>query len=147
MPCRRGVSAILCLIVLSLRPLAAQENISGGPQVRLALARLNTLGSVLMIGAHPDDEHTDTLAYFARGRALRTGYLSLTRGEGGQNLIGSEQGELLGVIRTQELLGRAPHRRRRAILHARHRLRLLENTRGDPRQVGTASGYFPISSG
>ncbi|HEX8985218.1 MAG TPA: PIG-L family deacetylase, partial [Bryobacteraceae bacterium] len=101
---RRGAFAVLYLIVLLARPLAAQENLSGGPRVRLALARLNALGSVLMIGAHPDDEHTDTLAYFARGRALRTGYLSLTRGEGGQNLIGSEQGELLGVIRTQELL-------------------------------------------
>ncbi len=57
-----------------------------------------------MIAAHPDDENTALLAYFARGRNLRTGYLSLTRGEGGQNLIGPEQGDLLGVIRTQELL-------------------------------------------
>jgi LmbE family N-acetylglucosaminyl deacetylase len=101
---RRSLFAVLLLVALPVRITLAQENISGGAQIRLALARLNTLGSVLMIGAHPDDEHTDTLAYFARGRALRTGYLSLTRGEGGQNLIGSEQGELLGVIRTQELL-------------------------------------------
>ena len=57
-----------------------------------------------MIAAHPDDENTALLAYFARGRSMRTGYLSLTRGEGGQNLIGSEQSDLLGVIRTQELL-------------------------------------------
>jgi len=57
-----------------------------------------------MIGAHPDDENTAVLAYLARGRHVRTGYLSLTRGEGGQNLIGSEQGDLLGLIRTQELL-------------------------------------------
>ena len=82
----------------------AQENVAGTPEIRLALARLDTLGSVLMIGAHPDDEHTDTLAYFARGRSMRTAYLSLTRGEGGQNLIGPEQGDLLGIIRTQELL-------------------------------------------
>ena len=63
-----------------------------------------------MIGSHPDDENTDLLAYFAKGRKVRTGYLSLTRGEGGQNLIGPEQGELLGVIRTEELraeIGRA----------------------------------------
>ena len=59
---------------------------------------------MLLIGAHPDDENTALLAYFARGRNARTAYLSLTRGEGGQNLIGSEQGDLLGVIRTQELL-------------------------------------------
>ena len=57
-----------------------------------------------MIAAHPDDENTALLAYFAQGRKLRTGYLSLTRGEGGQNLIGSEQGDLMGLIRTQELL-------------------------------------------
>ncbi len=57
-----------------------------------------------MIAAHPDDENTALLAYFARGRKVRTAYLSLTRGEGGQNLIGSEQGDALGVIRTQELL-------------------------------------------
>ena len=57
-----------------------------------------------MIAAHPDDENTALLAYMARGRSLRTGYLSLTRGEGGQNLIGPQQGDQLGVIRTQELL-------------------------------------------
>ncbi len=57
-----------------------------------------------MIAAHPDDENSALLAYFARGRKLRTGYLSLTRGEGGQNLLGPEQGAALGVIRTQELL-------------------------------------------
>ncbi len=57
-----------------------------------------------MIAAHPDDENTAVLAYFARGRHLETGYLSLTRGEGGQNLIGSEQGDKLGIIRTEELL-------------------------------------------
>lgn len=57
-----------------------------------------------MIAAHPDDENTALLAYLARGRKVRTGYLALTRGEGGQNLIGSEQGDALGLIRTQELL-------------------------------------------
>ena len=61
-------------------------------------------GSVLYVAAHPDDENTQFLAYLARGRGVRTGYLSLTRGEGGQNLIGPEIGDPLGVIRTQELL-------------------------------------------
>ena len=61
-------------------------------------------GSVLYVAAHPDDENNRLLPYLARGRALRTGYLSLTRGDGGQNLIGPELGEQLGVIRTQELL-------------------------------------------
>ncbi len=58
----------------------------------------------MMIAAHPDDENTALLAYFARGKHLRTAYLSLTRGEGGQNLIGSDQSDELGIIRTQELL-------------------------------------------
>ena len=85
-------------------PASAQRNLSGMPEIELALHKLNVLGSVLMIAAHPDDENTALLAYYARGRSMRTGYLSLTRGEGGQNLIGPEQGDLLGVIRTQELL-------------------------------------------
>lgn len=85
-------------------PSHGQRALSGTPEIELALHKLNVLGSVLMIAAHPDDENTAVLAYFARGRSLRTGYLSLTRGEGGQNLIGPQQGDLLGVIRTQELL-------------------------------------------
>ena len=85
-------------------PIRAQRDLEGTPKMELALKRLNVVGSVLMIAAHPDDENTALLAYFARGRNVRTGYLSLTRGEGGQNLIGPEQGYLLGIIRTQELL-------------------------------------------
>lgn len=68
------------------------------------LKRLNTTASALMIGAHPDDEDTALLAYLARGENARTAYLSLTRGDGGQNIIGPELGEALGVIRTEELL-------------------------------------------
>lgn len=68
------------------------------------LKKLNTVGSVLYVAAHPDDENTRLLGYLANEKKLRTGYLSLTRGDGGQNLIGKEQGELLGLIRTQELL-------------------------------------------
>jgi LmbE family N-acetylglucosaminyl deacetylase len=70
----------------------------------LSLRKLNVLGSVLYIAAHPDDENTRLLAYFSKDRMYRTGYLSLTRGDGGQNLIGNEQGIELGMIRTQELL-------------------------------------------
>src|SRR5712691_5679890 len=82
----------------------AQPDLFGAAEITLQLEKLNVLGSVLMIAAHPDDENTALLAYFARGRKARTAYLSATRGEGGQNLIGPEQGDLLGVIRTQELL-------------------------------------------
>lgn len=68
------------------------------------LKRLNTTSSVMMIGAHPDDEDSALLAYLARGESARTAYLSLTRGDGGQNIIGPELFESLGVIRTEELL-------------------------------------------
>lgn len=73
-------------------------------ELLLSIKKLNTVGSVLYIAAHPDDENTRLLAYLASERKLRTGYLSITRGDGGQNLIGNEQGELLGLIRTHELL-------------------------------------------
>jgi LmbE family N-acetylglucosaminyl deacetylase len=72
--------------------------------VYLQLKKLKVLGSVLYMAAHPDDENTRLLAWLARERLYRTGYLSLTRGDGGQNLIGDEQGIDLGLIRTQELL-------------------------------------------
>ena len=62
------------------------------------------MGSVLLVAAHPDDEDSSLIAFLARGRSCRTGYLSLTRGDGGQNLLGPEIGDELGVIRTQELL-------------------------------------------
>ncbi|GAA3584254.1 PIG-L family deacetylase [Snuella lapsa] len=69
-----------------------------------SLQKLNFLGSVLYIAAHPDDENTRLISYMSNKAKARTGYLSLTRGDGGQNLIGPEIRELLGVIRTQELL-------------------------------------------
>jgi LmbE family N-acetylglucosaminyl deacetylase len=68
------------------------------------LRKLDVVGSVLYVAAHPDDENTALLAYLANGLHVRTAYLSVTRGDGGQNLIGSEQGPALGLIRTQELL-------------------------------------------
>jgi len=69
-----------------------------------AMRKLNVLGSVLYIAAHPDDENTRLISWLSKDRLFRTGYLSLTRGDGGQNLIGDEQGIELGLIRTQELL-------------------------------------------
>lgn len=99
----RRLTALL-LLSISIVPLAAQKNLAGSAEIRKRLDKLNTLGSVLTIAAHPDDENTSLIAYFARGRHMRTGYLSLTRGEGGQNLIGSEQGDKMGLIRSQELL-------------------------------------------
>lgn len=72
--------------------------------LHIALEKLTVTGAALYIAAHPDDENTAMLTWLENERLVRAGYLSLTRGDGGQNLIGSEQGDLLGVIRTQELL-------------------------------------------
>lgn len=97
---------LLLLVLLSASfPVFSQANrpLDAGEIVE-ALQKLNTTGSVLYIAAHPDDENTRLLSYLANEKKLRTGYLSLTRGDGGQNRIGKEQGEALGLIRTQELL-------------------------------------------
>jgi LmbE family N-acetylglucosaminyl deacetylase len=74
-----------------------------GPAIT-GIANFGTLGSVLCFAAHPDDENTQVIAYLARGRGYRTAYLSLTRGDGGQNLLVPQLREQLGVARTQELL-------------------------------------------
>jgi LmbE family N-acetylglucosaminyl deacetylase len=73
-------------------------------RLQMAINKLSVLGSVLYVAAHPDDENTAVIAYYANHALYRTAYISLTRGDGGQNLIGDEQGALLGLIRTQELL-------------------------------------------
>ncbi len=73
-------------------------------EIQLALQKLNVLGRVLYVAAHPDDENTNLIALWANGSLYDTAYLSVTRGDGGQNLIGPELREKLGVIRTQELL-------------------------------------------
>ncbi len=74
------------------------------PEILQQLHSFREMGSVLYIAAHPDDENTELITYFARGRNYRTAYLSLTRGDGGQNMLGPEFGNEIGVIRTQELL-------------------------------------------
>lgn len=93
---------ILLFITFNIKAQTPQRFNSA--EILQKLNKLNTVGSVLYVAAHPDDENTRLLAYLANERKLRTGYLSLTRGDGGQNLIGKELGELLGLIRTQELL-------------------------------------------
>uniref|UniRef100_UPI00351247CE PIG-L family deacetylase n=1 Tax=Ekhidna sp. TaxID=2608089 RepID=UPI00351247CE len=92
------------LAVLSFQ-LSAQEFTAYKPgEIRQKLEKLNVLGTVLYVAAHPDDENTRLIAYYANEELMRTGYLSATRGDGGQNLIGPEIREELGLIRTQELL-------------------------------------------
>ena len=74
------------------------------PAILQDLRSFREMGSVLYVAAHPDDENNQLIAYLARGRNYRTAYLSLTRGDGGQNVLGPEFGDELGVIRTEELL-------------------------------------------
>lgn len=94
------VAASLCFI---LHPVRAIEPLPIG-QLELELNKLQKLGSVLYVAAHPDDENTKLITYLANGALMHTAYLSLTRGDGGQNLLGADLGEKLGIIRTQELL-------------------------------------------
>lgn len=100
-----AVTALACILA-PLRTLPAQTGGAGtGGMVRLAEEerQVGNWRRVLMIGAHPDDEDTDLLTILSRGMGIESAYLSLTRGDGGQNLIGSELGEALGVLRTEEL--------------------------------------------
>jgi len=98
------------ILLFSFLLLSATKSYSQQPQKPNAveiynqIQKLNFLGSVLYIAAHPDDENTRLISYYANEKKYRTGYLSLTRGDGGQNLVGPELRELLGTIRTQELL-------------------------------------------
>jgi LmbE family N-acetylglucosaminyl deacetylase len=98
----RHTVALLVLCVGQLA--AAQQKPLDAAQLQQALRKLTVLGSALYVAAHPDDENTAVIAYLGNERLLRTAYLSMTRGDGGQNLLGDEKGELLGLIRTQELL-------------------------------------------
>jgi LmbE family N-acetylglucosaminyl deacetylase len=98
-----GLFVLAVGIFLSGLPGQAAE-LSSAPAILQELRNFREMGSVLYIAAHPDDENTVLITYLARGRNYRTGYLSLTRGDGGQNLLGPELGEELGVARTQELL-------------------------------------------
>jgi len=93
-----------CFFLLALQGFAQGPETIGSAEIYLRLKKLNVLGSVLYVAAHPDDENSRLIAYMAKERLYRTGYLSMTRGDGGQNLIGDEQGVELGLIRTQEML-------------------------------------------
>ena len=96
---------LLLLSVVFLKNTSAQSpSTYSAADILQQMKKLEVFGSVLYVAAHPDDENTRLLAYLANERKFRTGYLSLTRGDGGQNLIGDEQGIDLGLIRTQELL-------------------------------------------
>ena len=97
-----SLAAVLLVVAILVQPVQAQER--GASALGAALRGLGVSTRVLIIGAHPDDEDTQVIAWLSRGRQVETAYLSLTRGDGGQNAIGNELGEALGVIRTEELL-------------------------------------------
>lgn len=96
----RKLTAVFILFVATAAAAAQRD----AAQIQLALKKLTVVGSAMYVAAHPDDDNAALIAYLANERLLRTAYLSMTRGDGGQNLIGDEKGELLGVLRTQELL-------------------------------------------
>lgn len=103
------LSAVLSLLLLIIcQPANAQYKKEYKPmdagELKLALQKANRLGTVLYLAAHPDDENTRMITYLTKEQNIRAGYLSITRGDGGQNLIGSEKGKLMGLIRTHELL-------------------------------------------
>src|SRR6188768_2259347 len=104
----RTIGPVLLFVALIVRPeLDAQVRPvydRGAAGLTQLLLRLSTTASVLHVGAHPDDEDSAFIARAARGDHARTAYLALTRGEGGQNIIGPELFDALGVIRTEELL-------------------------------------------
>lgn len=95
---------ILVTVGLTHGASAQPAPVMNAAEIRQALDKLEVVGSAMYIAAHPDDENTAMLSWLSSGRDVRTGYLALTRGDGGQNLIGDEIGPALGVIRTQELL-------------------------------------------
>jgi LmbE family N-acetylglucosaminyl deacetylase len=101
----KTLSAVFLSIVIGSFSASAQAPEQwNSSKILHELNRFNTLGSVLYIAAHPDDENTRLISWLVGEKKMRTAYVSLTRGDGGQNLIGKEQGPLLGLIRTQELL-------------------------------------------
>ena len=105
LPRLRAALLVLLIAHCSLLTVQAQTpKTYSSSDILLGLQKLNVLGSALYVAAHPDDENTRLIAYLSNGRLVETGYLSCTRGDGGQDLIGPEIREALGVIRTQELL-------------------------------------------
>ena len=100
----RTLPSLLACALLSLAPRCLPSQERGATALGESVAGLDVTARVLVIGAHPDDEDTQLITWLARGRQVETAYLSLTRGDGGQNLIGNELGPLLGMIRTNELL-------------------------------------------
>jgi LmbE family N-acetylglucosaminyl deacetylase len=103
--CFRAMGLSLsCATVAFLIPILSKAETNSPAEILQNLCDFREMGTVLYVAAHPDDEDTQLITYLARGRNYRTAYLSVTRGDGGQNVLGPEFDAELGVIRTQELL-------------------------------------------
>lgn len=97
----------LCLLVLLFyctEIIQAQPKALSSSEIYQNIQKLNTVGNAMYVAAHPDDENTLLIAWLSKEKKVRTAYMAMTRGDGGQNLIGSEQGEYVGLLRTHELL-------------------------------------------
>src|SRR5690606_37459292 len=99
----RKVVHFLVLIFIANNCFSQVIQAYSSSEIYSSLKKMSVLGSALYIAAHPDDDNTRLLAFLANEKLYRKGYLSITRGDGGQNLVGDEQGIELGLIRTQEL--------------------------------------------
>ena len=101
---KKNLLNLISFLLISQTIFSQKPNKLSSYEIYEKIQKLNFLGTVLYVAAHPDDENTRLISYLSNHVKARTGYLSLTRGDGGQNLIGTEIREILGVIRTQELL-------------------------------------------
>ncbi len=148
---RKRISRV-CLTAITVAVAAASRTASpadapalfpapmSGGEIELALQKLNVLGRVLYLAAHPDDENTNLMAFWANGSLYETAYLSITRGDGGQNLIGPELRERLGIIRTEELL--AARRLDHAQQFFSRAFRIFKDGGGDPANLGSRQDSF-----
>ena len=91
----KRIPFVIIITFLSFNIFAQSQQQMSSSEILQGMKKLNVVGSVLYIAAHPDDENTRLLTYLSKEKKFRTGYLSITRGDGGQNLEGNEQAELL----------------------------------------------------
>ncbi len=95
---------LLFLFLFCAANIFAQQKALTSSEILHGIQKLNTVGNALYLAAHPDDENTLLIAWLSKEKKVRTAYMAMTRGDGGQNLIGTEQGEYVGLLRTHELL-------------------------------------------
>ena len=138
--------ALVASLLAGCSGVSHAAELPAGPAILQQLRSFATMGSVLYVAAHPDDENTQVITYLARGRGYRTAYLSLTRGDGGQNLLGPQFREQLGVARTQELLAARRLDGGRQYFTRAKDFGYLQGLPGDAAGSGTGRPSSPTSS-